>query len=235
LLAGGCSLIAIGGVPQNIFAEGVTSGIKGIWTTAQEARKRRRFILKMVILPRQARDTHRENSKTQRRFPTAGDAHPRPRSGSGQTASRPHSASHTQPHLSEVSKRHLLSHFYIKMIILPRQARDKHRESTQKSAVFFQLVDRPRQRHRGCEKRISRAIFTYHIENPPIKLPRQVRDKQEETLKKAFSACAGSVVNQPSPTGGGDVPAVVRKRLLEATFAFASKHDHFAKTGSGRT
>ena len=30
----GCSLIAIGGVPQNIFAEGVTSGIKGIWTKA---------------------------------------------------------------------------------------------------------------------------------------------------------------------------------------------------------
>jgi uncharacterized protein (DUF608 family) len=28
----GCSLIAIGGVPQNIFAEGITSGIKGIWT-----------------------------------------------------------------------------------------------------------------------------------------------------------------------------------------------------------
>jgi non-lysosomal glucosylceramidase len=28
----GCSLIAIGGVPQNVFAEGVTSGIKGIWT-----------------------------------------------------------------------------------------------------------------------------------------------------------------------------------------------------------
>lgn len=30
----GCSMIAIGGVPQNIFAEGVTSGIKGIWTKA---------------------------------------------------------------------------------------------------------------------------------------------------------------------------------------------------------
>ena len=33
-------------------------------------------------------------------------------------------------------KRHFLSTFYIKMIILPRQARDKHRESTQKSAVL---------------------------------------------------------------------------------------------------
>ena len=32
-----------------------------------------------------------------------------------------------------------LSNFYIKMIILPRQARDKHSESIQKSAVFLQV------------------------------------------------------------------------------------------------
>ena len=30
----------------------------------------------------------------------------------------------------------LLSHFYIKTIILPRQARDKHRENSKKDAVF---------------------------------------------------------------------------------------------------
>jgi hypothetical protein len=33
-------------------------------------------------------------------------------------------------------KRHFLSHFYIKCIILPRQARDKHRETTQKKCHF---------------------------------------------------------------------------------------------------
>ena len=32
----------------------------------------------------------------------------------------------------KVRKWHLLSHFYIKMIILPRQARDKHRENSKK-------------------------------------------------------------------------------------------------------
>jgi hypothetical protein len=39
-----------------------------------------------------------------------------------------------------------LSHLYIKMIILPRQARDKHRESTQKRVrtVFLQEEDRVR-------------------------------------------------------------------------------------------
>eukprot|EP01046_Picozoa_sp_COSAG06_P020681 COSAG06_NODE_1523_length_9173_cov_31.694682_3_plen_96_part_00 len=41
---------------------------------------------------------------------------------------------------SPARKRHFLSHLYIKCIILPRQARDKHRESTQKSAVFSQVL-----------------------------------------------------------------------------------------------
>jgi hypothetical protein len=36
----------------------------------------------------------------------------------------------------EVRKRHFFRHLYIKCIILPRQARDKHRESSKKSAVF---------------------------------------------------------------------------------------------------
>eukprot|EP01046_Picozoa_sp_COSAG06_P012217 COSAG06_NODE_711_length_12877_cov_16.318281_6_plen_250_part_00 len=35
----------------------------------------------------------------------------------------------------QVRKRHLLSAFHMKMIVLPRQARDRHRESTQKRAV----------------------------------------------------------------------------------------------------
>eukprot|EP01046_Picozoa_sp_COSAG06_P023660 COSAG06_NODE_1889_length_8134_cov_3.277785_6_plen_95_part_00 len=35
-----------------------------------------------------------------------------------------------------VRKRHFLSHLYIKINILPRQARDKHRENPKKAAVF---------------------------------------------------------------------------------------------------
>jgi hypothetical protein len=36
-----------------------------------------------------------------------------------------------------VRKTYFLRHLYIKTIILPRQARDKHRESTQKIVTFF--------------------------------------------------------------------------------------------------
>jgi hypothetical protein len=38
--------------------------------------------------------------------------------------------------IMQVRKRHFLRHFILKMIILPRQARDKHRESTQKRDVM---------------------------------------------------------------------------------------------------
>ena len=35
----------------------------------------------------------------------------------------------------QVAKRHFLRHLYIKCIILPRQARDKHRENSKKNGV----------------------------------------------------------------------------------------------------
>jgi hypothetical protein len=46
-----------------------------------------------------------------------------------------------------------LSHLYIKCIILPRQARDKHRESTQKMAVFCRRVVRIPQARSGRQAR----------------------------------------------------------------------------------
>jgi hypothetical protein len=42
---------------------------------------------------------------------------------------------------THIRKRHFLSHLYIKCIILPRQARDKHRENSKKSAVFPQVLE----------------------------------------------------------------------------------------------
>jgi hypothetical protein len=71
--------------------------------------------IKFIILPRQARDKHRENSKPEWRFlrrrclrlPTAAG-----RTVSGEAV--------------------FLSHLYRKTNILPRQARDNYRENTQK-------------------------------------------------------------------------------------------------------
>jgi hypothetical protein len=64
--------------------------------------------------------------------------------------------------LSQVRKRHFIRHLHIKPIVLPRQARDKHRESSQNRGlcVFLQelgSLDARALRRRGCETRISFA------------------------------------------------------------------------------
>jgi hypothetical protein len=41
-----------------------------------------------------------------------------------------------EAHKLRLRKTAFLSHLYIKTIILPRQARDKHRENSKKDAVF---------------------------------------------------------------------------------------------------
>jgi hypothetical protein len=82
-------------------------------------------LLKMVILPRQARDKHRKNLRKERRFLTG-------REGGAQGRAQDRNGS--------ARKRHFLRHLYIKIIILPRQARDKHRENSKK--VPFSLRQR---------------------------------------------------------------------------------------------
>ena len=85
------------------------------------------FHVKMVILPRQARDTHRENSKQSAVFLQASPATNR------NTQTRPS----THPAQVILRKRILSPLFVLTTITLPRQARDKHRESTQKRRRLF--------------------------------------------------------------------------------------------------
>jgi hypothetical protein len=74
------------------------------------------YIMKTIILPRLARD--KQTVENQRRFPQD-------------------NGSHFRKAAQSVRKAHLLQyHFKLTMIIKPRQARDKHRESTQKRGVF---------------------------------------------------------------------------------------------------
>ena len=85
----------------------------------------------MVILPRQARDKHRENS--------INDVFLQARNAHTTTSEQPGPARTTSMLSTQaVRNRVFLRHLYIKMIILPRQARDKHRESTQKRTRFLQ-------------------------------------------------------------------------------------------------
>jgi hypothetical protein len=74
----------------------------------------------MTILPRQARDKHRESTQKQTVL-------------SGAAIWHPHRAQVREAH--EIS---LAMPFYrLKVIVLPRQARDNHRERTQKREMLF--------------------------------------------------------------------------------------------------
>ena len=62
-------------------------------------------------------------------------------------------------------KRHFLRHLCIKCIILPRQARDKHRESAQKRVAFV-LGQAGRQAHLGRPRgNLRRAYSVSHLCN----------------------------------------------------------------------
>ena len=72
----------------------------------------------------------------------------------------------------------LFVHFYIKMI-LPRQARDKHRKNSKKSAVFFQLIIPASCGGEEIRLNGGRSIpRNFHIET--IVFPRQARDKHND-------------------------------------------------------
>jgi hypothetical protein len=102
----------------------------------------------------------------------------------------------------------LLSHVCIKMIILPRQARDKHRESTQQRTTVFPQILYP----------LSEA---------------ERKDKQEG-VGGAPQSGGGDEDNDDDD----DDEEEERQRWVRKTplfEPFISKHDHFTKTGSGQT
>jgi hypothetical protein len=88
--------------------------------------------LKTIILPRQARDKHGENSKKSTRFLAGVQGCDRVALSRAETFRHrnPRDAARVIGLRSE--KKRLLRHFYTKSIILPRQARDKHREKHSK-------------------------------------------------------------------------------------------------------
>ena len=86
--------------------------------------------------------------------------------------------------------------FILKVIVLLRQARDKHRKALKKQPVFSQMVSLPREMTltpngllqfapARCGKRLFGAINT-------VSLPRQAWDKHRKPLRQKMRFIAGS-------------------------------------------
>jgi hypothetical protein len=105
-----------------------------------------------------------------------------------------------------VRKTYFLRHLYIKTIILPRQARDKHRESTQKRVTFFA--------GRTCERVLVDGCY------------------QAASLRGVRGAGGGGGRDADQGVGLHEHHAVVKKRSSLAIYIY--KYD-FTKTGSGQT
>jgi hypothetical protein len=87
----------------------------------------------MIILPRQARDRHRESTQKQTVF--SGD---RGEEQEGWTGNRGNGAFNGR-RADQVRTRVFLRRFVLNVILLPRQARDKHRENSKQRRVFLQV------------------------------------------------------------------------------------------------
>ena len=100
----------------------------------------------MIILPRQARDKHRESTQKERCVSRRRESPPQPRPADQHDNPRPghenvRPARKLDPPLLRRERHggtfrkqahlYLLRHFILKLIILPRQARDKHRGSSE--------------------------------------------------------------------------------------------------------
>ena len=114
--------------------------------------------------------------------------------------------------LTEVRKTRLLRHFILKMIILPRQARDKHRENSKQRRVFVQV--------RGLNETVGvRELFgaetDFRFEQPFL-----LFCLSRACLGKAIVFCMNS-----------DKTIAIRFRCSHSIL----KMHHFTKTGSGQT
>jgi hypothetical protein len=133
------------------------------WGCPNPVRETRPFlrchsILKLIFLPRQARDKHRENTPKSGacflpdRASQAGRATTARRISATSTATGRNTTQrdtrcriiHTSTFTVRNTNAYLLRYFMRKMIILPRQARDKHREDSKKRCDFRQVAARLR-------------------------------------------------------------------------------------------
>jgi hypothetical protein len=150
----------------------------------------------------------------------------------------------------QVRKRHFLSHLYIKCILLPRQARDKHRGNSKK-VPFSLSLHTHRTIHWGSSGRQVRKRRVLFI-NPILRLKHhhftktgsgQTQGNLETPLAvysfificRARMLPLGSRCRSLSPTQSSSrLTLRCEQRISFEPFLY-TENNHVAKTGSGQT
>ena len=110
----------------------------------------RLFLIKCIILPRRARDKHKENSKKWRFPHDQGVSASSKAAAAARTGSGSSSPPLTWSSATKVRKTVLFAPFLNKMIILPRKARGKHRKTSTKYRFSYRTPRRARRRCSGA-------------------------------------------------------------------------------------
>jgi hypothetical protein len=129
--------------------------------------------------------------------------------------------------------------FRLKLILLPRQARDKHtRENSNKEAFFLEGSSNVCINAAVRKTPSLRCHFVQKMIN--LVLPRQARDKHTGKTQKEAAFFAGAAGVAPGRHRRARRRAQLRcgeKRISFATtpFLILKMQHHFTKTGSGQT
>jgi hypothetical protein len=96
-----------------------------------------------------------------------------------------------------LQKTPFLRHVYIKTIILPRQARDKHRESTQKKEAFFAgcFIEQDKSALAPCNDNVTSTT-------PPVEMTLDFADDIPPSWLGLTSSAAGGQAGQGDGAGG---------------------------------
>jgi hypothetical protein len=127
----------------------------------------------------------------------------------------------------------LLRHLYIKCIILPRQARDKHRENSKKVPFSLRVSARCRLSCRQRPQRCSKDSSCATAPPPQLQAARPQRPRRLLLLLLFRLRCCRRCRSCDGPCSRSRRPTV-RKTPFICTILYL-KNDHFTKTGSGQT
>jgi hypothetical protein len=186
-----------------------------------------------MILPRQARDTHRENSKNSG-VSSSGRGSGRASGDDEEDAADGASREVRGGGLTETGceTRHFLSHLYISTNFLPRQARDRHRENSKTEWRFLRWTDLG---GRGCRHAPSsnsiesiptdHSSFTFSsltFHNIVQSLPIAACLDKLAVLPSLATYCLSRFTIYYTTVRGGSISRAVRPIRLRSRFSLPS-------------